>query len=185
MHWLVVVWHDRKHRVGAGGLGAPGQFDGLAGRIGSGAGNDADPAARDLDGGANDGFVLVRRQGRGFAGGFAGHDRRDARLDLAFAKACERGQIDRTAFVKRGGKIGDVARQPGGGICKGCHGISRCVFHLAEALPIGGKHKALPAPDTGLDPETHLLQPGPDFQAEAAFVRIDQDGNGRAGAEKW
>jgi hypothetical protein len=35
-----------------------------------------------------------------------------------------------------------------------------------------------------LDPETHLLQPGSDFQAEAAFARVDQDGNGRAGAEK-
>jgi hypothetical protein len=56
-----------------------------------------------------------------------------------------------------------------------CHWISRSVFHLAETLSIRGKHKALLAPDTRLDPKTHLLQLGPDLQAEAAFARVDQD----------
>jgi hypothetical protein len=51
-------------------------------------------------------------------------------------------------------------------------------------LPIGGKHKALLAPDARLDPKAHLLQPGPDFEAEAAFARIDQNGDRRAGAEE-
>jgi hypothetical protein len=62
-------------------------------------------------------------------------------------------------------------------------GFLRSVFHLAEAASIGGKHKALRAPDAGLDPKTQLLQSGPDFQAEAAFTRVDQDGDGRAGGE--
>ena len=94
LHRLVVIGHDRKHRIGAGGLGAPRQLDGLAGRIRSRAGNDADAAARDLDGGADDAVVLGRRQRGGFAGGFADDDRRDAGLDLAFAKFCECRQIE-------------------------------------------------------------------------------------------
>jgi hypothetical protein len=65
------------------------------------------------------------------------------------------------------------------------YGISRRIFHLAEALSIGGQHEALLAPDAGVDPKTHLLQPGPDFQAKAAFAGVDQDGNGRAGGEIW
>ena len=74
LHRLVVIGHDRKHRVGAGGLCAPGQLDGLAGRVRAGAGNDPDAAAGDLDGGADDAVVLGRRQRRGFAGGFTDHD---------------------------------------------------------------------------------------------------------------
>ena len=31
LHRLVVIGHDREHRIGAGGLGAPRQLDGLAG----------------------------------------------------------------------------------------------------------------------------------------------------------
>ena len=53
----------------------------------------ADAAAGDLDGGAHDAVLLGRRQRRGFAGGFADHDGRDARGDLAFAKSCECRQI--------------------------------------------------------------------------------------------
>jgi hypothetical protein len=67
----------------------------------------------------------------------------------------------------------------------GSHWISRRVFHLTEALSVCGEHEALLAPDTRLDPETHLFQPGPDFQAEAAFAGVDQDGDGRVGAEEW
>jgi hypothetical protein len=29
LHWLVVVGHDRQHRIGAGPFGAPRQLDGL------------------------------------------------------------------------------------------------------------------------------------------------------------
>jgi hypothetical protein len=65
-----------------------------------------------------------------------------------------------------------------------CHWISRCVFHLAEALSIRGKHKALLAPDARLNPKTHLLQLHPDFQAKAAFARVDQEGDDRAGAKE-
>jgi hypothetical protein len=133
---------------------------------------------------ADYGVVLGRRQGRSLAGGFADYDRRDTSFNLTFAKPRERSQIDPVVFIERRGKIWYVARQPGGGVYKVCHWISRRVFHLAEALSICGKHKALLAPDTRLDPKAHLLQPGPDFYAAAALARVDQDGNGRAGAEE-
>ena len=81
--------------------------------------------------------MLDRRQRGSFAGGFADDDGRDISLDLAFAKFCECRQIEFTFFIEGRGKVGYVARQPRGGMCKVCHGISRCVFHLAEALPIG------------------------------------------------
>ena len=48
LHRLVVVGHDRKHRIGARRFGAPRQLDGLAGRIRPRSGDDADAAARDL-----------------------------------------------------------------------------------------------------------------------------------------
>ena len=184
LHRLVVIGHDRKHRIGARRFGAPGQLDGLAGRIGSGAGNDANAAARDLDGGADEASCSAGVRVEASPAVSPTTIAETPGFDLAFAKLRERRQIDRTVFVERGRKIGDVARQPGGGICKGGHGISRRVFHLAKTLPIGRKHKALLAPDTRLDPKTHLLQPGPDFQADAAFAGVDQDGDGRAGAEE-
>ena len=31
LHRLVIIRHDRKHRIGARHFGAPGQFDGLGG----------------------------------------------------------------------------------------------------------------------------------------------------------
>jgi hypothetical protein len=61
--------------------------------------------------------------------------------------------------------------------------FSCCVFHLAEALSIRAKHKALLAPYTGLDPKTHLLKLRADLQPCGALARVDQDGNGRTGAE--
>ena len=137
LHRLVVIGHHREHRIGAGGLGPPRQLDGLAGRIRSGAGNDADAAVCDLDGGAEDTVVLGRCQRGGFAGGFADHDRRDAGLDLALTKSCECRQIEFTVLIEGRGKIGDVTRQPCGGMCAVFHRISRCVFHLGEALPVG------------------------------------------------
>ncbi len=184
LHRLVVIRHDRKHRVGARRLGLPRQFDSLPGRIRSRSCNDPNPATRGFDDGADDAVVLGRRQGRSLAGGFADHDCGRARFDLPFAKPGQCRQIDAAVIIERGGKIGDVAREPDGGSCNCGHRISRCVFHFDEALPIRRKHQALLASDAGLDPEAHLLQPGADFQAEAAFAGIDQDGDRSAGAEK-
>jgi hypothetical protein len=137
-----------------------------------------------FDGGADDAVVLGWRQGCGLAGGFADHDCRDAGFDLAFAKPRKCRQIDSIVFIERGGKIGYVPRQPGGEVCKACHWISRRVFHLAEAPSVRREHKALLAPDTRLDPKTHPFQLASDFQAEAAFPGVDQDGDGRVGAEE-
>src|SRR6266850_2126124 len=64
-------------------------------------------------------------------------------------------------------------------------GISRCIFHLAETVPDGGKHEALLAPDTGFDPKAHLLQFFPDSLAGADFPGVDQDSDAGAGAEEW
>ena len=75
------------------------------------------------------------------------------------------------------------ASQPAG-FATDVMGISRRVLHLAEVLPNRGKHEALAAPDTGFDAKAHLLELGPDFQADAAFAGVDQDRNGRAGAEE-
>ncbi len=63
LHRLVVVRHDRKHRIGAGSFGAPRQLDGLAGRIRSRPGNDSDAAPRDLDAVADDAVVLEPASG--------------------------------------------------------------------------------------------------------------------------
>ena len=95
LHRLVVIRHDRKHRVGARRLGMPRQFDGLTGRIRSRPCDDPNAATRGFDGGADDAVVLGRRQRCGLAGGFADHDRRDARLDLPFAKPGQCRQIMR------------------------------------------------------------------------------------------
>jgi hypothetical protein len=67
----------------------------------------------------------------------------------------------------------------------GSHWISRRVFHLTEALSVCREHEALLAPDTSLDPKTHLFQFASDSQADAALARVDQDGDGLAGAEEW
>ena len=115
LHRFVVVGHHRKHRVGAGRFGALRQLDRLTGRIGSGAGDDADAAPRDFDGGADDAFLFCRRQRRGFAAGFADQDGGDAGINLALAKPRKGCQIDGAAFIERCGNIGYVARQPGGG----------------------------------------------------------------------
>src|SRR5258708_37763987 len=63
-------------------------------------------------------------------------------------------------------------------------GISRGVFHLAEAMPDRGKHEALLAPDPGFDPEAHLLELSADPQTGAAFAGVDQNGDGGTGAEE-
>ena len=103
--------------------------------------------------------MLGRCQGRGLAGGFTDGDRRHAGIDLTFAERRECRQINLAGLIERRGKIGDIARQPTGGIGKGIHGLSRRVFHLTEALSIGGKHEALRASYARFDLETHLLQP--------------------------
>jgi len=64
-------------------------------------------------------------------------------------------------------------------------GILRRVFHLDEAAPNGGKHEALPAPDSGFDPEAQLLQLFPDPEPGADCRRVDEDSDGGAGAEEW
>ena len=125
--------------------------------------------------------MLGRHQGRSLAGGFPDHDRGGTRFDLPFAKPGQCRQIDPAVVIERSGKIGDGAREPDGGSCNCGHRISRHVFHFDEALPISGKHQALLASDTGFDLETHLLQPGADFQAGAAFAGVDQDGDRSTG----
>ena len=90
---------NRKHGIRAGRFGALRQLDRLTGRIGSGAGDDADAALRDPR----------RRRGRrrpaplasastASPAGFADNDRGDAGVDLAFAKFRERRQIDARRF---------------------------------------------------------------------------------------
>jgi hypothetical protein len=49
---------------------------------------------RGLDGGADDGFMLVRRQGRRLARGFTDHECGNAGGDLALAKVGEGLQVD-------------------------------------------------------------------------------------------
>jgi hypothetical protein len=55
---------------------------------------------------------------------------------------------------------------------------------LAKALPICGKHKAVLASDTGLDPEAQPFQLCPDFQVETALATVDQDRDCRGGAKE-
>jgi hypothetical protein len=63
-------------------------------------------------------------------------------------------------------------------------GISRRVFHLAEALPNCGKHKTLLAPDAGFDPKAHLLQLASYSHVGSAFAAVDEDSDGGAGAKE-
>jgi hypothetical protein len=170
LHRLIVIRHDRKHRVGARRFGTPRQLNGLMGRIRPRSSDDPNTATRGFDGGADDAVVLDRRQGYGFAGGLGDHDHRHARFNLTFAQPDKGRQIEVAILVERGGEIGDIAPEPSGGIYNCGHRISRRAFHFAIALSIRGEHKALLASDAGLDPETHLLQPGSNLQAEAAFV---------------
>jgi len=90
LHRLVVIRYDRKYAIGARCFGAPGQLDGLAGGIRSRSGNDTNAATRDFDRGADYCVMLDRRQGGSLPGGFADHDRRDARFNLTFAKLRKR-----------------------------------------------------------------------------------------------
>ena len=64
-------------------------------------------------------------------------------------------------------------------------GILRRLFHLAKAVPDGGKHKTFLAPDPGFDPKAHLLQLSADAQAGTDFPGVDQDSDGGAGGKEW
>src|ERR1700722_14700029 len=134
LHRLVVVGHDGEHRIGAGRFRAARVLDGVAGRIGSRRGNDADTAVRDFDGGADDSVMLGWRQRRGFAGGLADPDRRGAWLDLELAESCEGRMIVLVFPIEGRRKIRDVARKPKGGMWVRFHLMSRGFFHLAETL---------------------------------------------------
>ena len=159
---LVVIGHDRKDGIGAQRFSAPRQFDGMAGRIRTRAGNQPDATVRDVHGGPHDALPLRRRQGRGFTSDIADHEGGDRSRDLAFAKPFEGFQVDRAGFVEWGGEIGYVARQPTGWIYCGHHGDLRRLFNLAEALTefltIGGKHEAVVASHACLDPKAQLLE---------------------------
>src|SRR2546427_6450644 len=82
---LVVVRVDDERAGGARPLGVLRQVDRLGGRVGAGARDDPDPAARSLDDDLHDPPVLVVRQARGLAGGSARNQAvgpvRDVELD--------------------------------------------------------------------------------------------------------
>jgi hypothetical protein len=86
LHWLVVIGHDRKHSVGAGCLGTPGEPNGMPGRVGDGAGDNPTPTTGDIDRGADDQLLLGRRQCRGLARRLADHERGNTGRDLALAE---------------------------------------------------------------------------------------------------
>ena len=56
-------------------------------------------------------------------------------------------------------------------------GISRCVFHLAETVPDGGKHEAFLAPDTGFDPKHKACPTNIVKQEQRNFVDAGQPNN--------
>jgi len=117
LHRLVVVGHDREHGIGAGGFRPPRQLDGLFRRVRARTRDDTDPAARNVDGGANDEFLFGRRERRGFASGFTDHDGGNSGRDLALAKPRERADVDAARLIEWGRKIRDVACEPGDGDC--------------------------------------------------------------------
>jgi hypothetical protein len=60
---------------------------------------------------------------------------------------------------------------------------SRRPFHLSRALPTRRQNETLMAPHARLDPEAELFEFLADLDCAAAFARLDENRNGRGGAQ--
>src|SRR5579883_575573 len=113
LHRLIVIGHDRHHRIGARGFGEASKLDGVAGRVRACAGNDLGASMNDLDGGADEIFLLGQRE-RGGLTRRLGHDERGcARFELALTQPREGFGVDFPVLIERRREIGNAACQPG------------------------------------------------------------------------
>jgi len=86
---LVIVGGHHQQGIGPGLGGADGEVHGVLGIVGSGSGNDRNPARHPVNGKGNDLFPLLRGQGRAFAGGTHGHQGVDAAFQLEVNKPAQ------------------------------------------------------------------------------------------------
>ena len=93
---FIVVRSDKERTVGFGILGVLRKLDGFAGIVGSSPGQYRYPAFDLIHADAHDPFVLVMRQGGGFARGAAGNKTVNALFDLPFDESAVRLFIDFT-----------------------------------------------------------------------------------------
>ncbi len=90
----IVIGRHVQRGVGARILGVLGQLDGVGRIVGATAGDYRNPAPRHLDGQLDQAAVLLGRQGRGLAGGAAGHQSVASFVDLPLDEITEYRMID-------------------------------------------------------------------------------------------